>query len=142
MGQRIAFRSSDGIDYVVGALAILQCGAAVVPVADSLTTTEVHETIERIDVQGILSHRNLPHSEDEPSSAPVDDTFVWQPRRTGSELDQRCRELRPHSSASPPEPPARAKVLFSAIARSSSVPTPPIMVWPSPIEIQFCGCWG
>jgi long-chain acyl-CoA synthetase len=95
VGQRIAFRSSDGIDYVVGALAILQAGAAVVPVADSLTQTEIHETVERIDVHGILSHRDLPHSDDEPSSEALDDIFVWQPRQAGSALDQRCRQLVP-----------------------------------------------
>ena len=40
-GQRVAFRCSDGIDYVIGALGLLECGAAVVPVADSLTEGEV-----------------------------------------------------------------------------------------------------
>ena len=35
-GQRIALRCADGIDYVIGSLGLLECGAAVVPVADSL----------------------------------------------------------------------------------------------------------
>ncbi len=58
-GQRIAFRSADGIDYVIGALALLDAGAAVVPVPDSVTADEVRDTIERIDVQGVLIHVNL-----------------------------------------------------------------------------------
>lgn len=94
-GQRIAFRSSDGIDYVIGALAILQCGAAVVPVADSLTPAEIHETVDRIDVHGILSHRSLPHADDESVTREIDDTFLWHPRPAGSWLDERCRELLP-----------------------------------------------
>jgi len=95
IGQRIAFRCSDGIDYVAGALAILQSGAAVVPVPDTLTQTEIHETVERIEVQGIVSHRDLARSNDEPNAEPLDETFVWQPRHAGSALDERCRELRP-----------------------------------------------
>jgi long-chain acyl-CoA synthetase len=95
IGQRVAFRSSDGIDYIVGALAILQSGAAVVPVTDSLTPGEIHETVERIDVHGILSHRELPRSQDESTPQLLDGTFFWQPRQAGSALDQRCRALRP-----------------------------------------------
>ena len=33
-GHRIAFHCGDGIDYVIGSLALLDCGAAVVPLAD------------------------------------------------------------------------------------------------------------
>ncbi len=58
-GQRIAFRCADGIDYVVGALALLACDAAVVPVPDTNSADEVVDTIERIDVQGIVTHVNL-----------------------------------------------------------------------------------
>jgi long-chain acyl-CoA synthetase len=95
-GQRIAFRCSDGIDHIIGALALLQCGAAVIPVADSLTPAEIHETVVRIDVHGILSHRSLPHAADETSTAEIDETFLWYPRTaTDSALDARCRELLP-----------------------------------------------
>jgi long-chain acyl-CoA synthetase len=92
-GQRIAFRCSDGIDYVIGALAILQSGAAVVPVADSLTPAEIHETVDRIDVHGILSHRALPHSAEEQETREIDELFLWHPRAAGSSLDERCRDL-------------------------------------------------
>lgn len=59
VGQRIAFHCGDGIDYVVGSLALLECGAAVVPVADNITTAEVHETLDRMDVQGVLIHSKV-----------------------------------------------------------------------------------
>ncbi len=95
IGRRIALRCSDGIDYVVAALAILQSGAAVVPIADTLTRDEIEETVDRIDVHGILSHRDLPRPADEPAFETLDDMFIWQPRRAGSALDQRCRELQP-----------------------------------------------
>src|SRR5436190_1003947 len=52
-GQRIAFRCADGIDYVIGALALLACDAAVVPVPDTNSGDEVVDVIERIDVHGI-----------------------------------------------------------------------------------------
>jgi long-chain acyl-CoA synthetase len=44
---------------VVGSLALLECGAAVVPVADNITSVEVQETIDRIDVQGMLIHSKI-----------------------------------------------------------------------------------
>jgi acyl-CoA synthetase (AMP-forming)/AMP-acid ligase II len=92
-GHRVAFRSADGIDYVVGALALLACGAAVVPVADSLTAGEVLETVERIDVNGILTHRGLPRLEGDDAAEMVDEIFSWRPRPASAELDQRCRDL-------------------------------------------------
>jgi long-chain acyl-CoA synthetase len=94
-GQRIAFRCGDGIDYIIGALAILQSGAAVVPVTDSLTQGEIQETINRIDVHGILSHRELARPQHESTAEILDGTFFWQPRQAGSALDEPCRKLRP-----------------------------------------------
>jgi len=88
-GQCIAFRCRDGIDYVIGALALLEIGAAVVPLADSLTECETTEIIQRIDVAGILTHRDLPHG----SAETLDDLFYWQPRAGSVELEHRCREL-------------------------------------------------
>ena len=92
-GQRIAFRCSDGIDYVVGALALLACGAAVVPVADSLTASEVSETIERIDVSGILAHASLPAVAGDETAEKIDELFHWRARRSDPELNQRCRDM-------------------------------------------------
>ncbi len=92
-GQRIAFRSADGIDYVIGALALLDCGAAVVPVADSLTAGEILETIERIDVNGILTNSKLPPAAGDELAEKIDDLFLWRPRKADPQLDQRCRDL-------------------------------------------------
>lgn len=88
-GQRIALRSSDGIDYVIASLAILESGAAVVPLSDTLTEPEAAQTIEWIDVAGILSHRSLAS----PESRALDETFSFQPRVSSAEQDQRCRDL-------------------------------------------------
>jgi long-chain acyl-CoA synthetase len=93
IGQRIAFRSSDGIDYVIGALALLEAGAAVVPVADSLTPGEVLETIDRIQVNGILTHANLPRLAGDEDREKIDDIFFWQRRPGNAELDRRCADL-------------------------------------------------
>lgn len=92
-GRRIAFRCRDGIDYVVGALALLDAGAAVVPVADSLTETEIRDILERIDVHGLMTHRDLAcPTGGIPSDAPGN-LFVWQPRRAQGEWDQACRDI-------------------------------------------------
>jgi long-chain acyl-CoA synthetase len=93
VGQRIAFRCRDGIDYIIGALGVLECGAAVVPLADSLTDSEIGDTIRRIDVHGILLHANMPRSPDDQAAGKLDGTFLWQPRHAGLEYDQRCRDL-------------------------------------------------
>jgi long-chain acyl-CoA synthetase len=88
-GRRIAFHCGDGIDYVIGSLALLECGAAVVPVADNIAPHEVQETIERIDVHGILVHSKIAA----PDSEKLDDIFHWQSRQAKSESDVRCREM-------------------------------------------------
>jgi long-chain acyl-CoA synthetase len=92
-GQRIALRCTDGIDYVIGALALLDCGAAVTPVADSLTGGEVRETVERIDVAGILTHTKMPRLADDQKPEKLDEIFLWQALPSNSEMDQRCVEL-------------------------------------------------
>ena len=92
-GRRIAFRCRDGIDYVVGALGLLAAGAAAVPVADSLTETEIHDTLDRIDVHGLLTHHDLvPPAGGIPSDSPGN-LLVWRPRRATGELDQACRDI-------------------------------------------------
>jgi long-chain acyl-CoA synthetase len=92
-GQRIALRCADGIDYVIGSLALLECGAAVVPVADSLTESEVRETIERIDVVGVLTQVTLPGLCGDERGKPIGDLFRWHSRTSRSEMDERCRTL-------------------------------------------------
>jgi long-chain acyl-CoA synthetase len=92
-GQRIAFRCVDGIDYVIGSLAILTCDAAVVPVADSLTHQEAIETIEKIDAAGLLTQTGLAALKGYESDQPIDATFRWQARASGAEMDERCRDL-------------------------------------------------
>ncbi len=92
-GQRIALRCADGIDYVVGALALLECGAAVTPVADSLTTDEVRETIERIDVAGVVSHIKMSRLVDDQQAEKLDDIFLWRSRPSDGEMNERCEDL-------------------------------------------------
>jgi long-chain acyl-CoA synthetase len=89
-GQRIALRCADGIDYVVGSLALLECEAAVTPIADSLTVDEVQETIDRIDVAGVLSHVKMPRLADDQK---FDEVFLWHNRPSDGEMDHRCRDL-------------------------------------------------
>lgn len=92
-GQRIAFRCKDGIDCVVGSLSVLAAGAALVPVADSLTDTETRDLLKRIDVHGLLTHRDLVCPEEGTPSDTTGGLFVWQPRRAAGELDQACRDI-------------------------------------------------
>ena len=92
-GQRIALRCGDGIDYVIGCLGLLECGAAVVPVADSLTESEVRETIERIDVAGVLTHVSLLGLAGDENGKQIDGMFRWHSRRSGTEIDERSRAL-------------------------------------------------
>ncbi len=87
-GQRIAFRCADGIDYVIGALALLENGAAVVPLADALTDRETQDTLRRIDVHGVMVQRRLSAAADL-----IDEVFAWEPRSAIGEKDRRCREL-------------------------------------------------
>lgn len=58
-GQRIGFRCEDGIEYIIGALALLESGAAMVPIASSLPAAEEEDLIERMDVDGILTYASL-----------------------------------------------------------------------------------
>ncbi|CAN5513411.1 N/A [soil metagenome] len=90
-GHRVAFRCRDGIDYIVGSLALLEAGAAVVTVPDSVTADEVKETIERIDVNGLLFHTDFPLAGDAPDAAVGN--FAWRARPASAELDSRCRSI-------------------------------------------------
>ena len=92
-GQRIGFRCSDGIDYIIGALALLKCGAAVVPLADSLTHSEIQNTIDRIEVHGILIHNLLNNPIDSDSITLRGSVFYWQPRCHVTDLDSACLDL-------------------------------------------------
>jgi long-chain acyl-CoA synthetase len=92
-GQRIALRCSDGIDYVIGALALLECGAAIVPAADSLTDRELQDTIQRMDVHGVMTHASLPPATGDQAAEKIDASFLWHFRRAQGDLDQHWREL-------------------------------------------------
>jgi long-chain acyl-CoA synthetase len=102
-GQRIAFHCGDGIDYVIGSLALLECKAAVVPVADNLIELEALEIIDRVDVHGILIHHKITriaseqtageHTAGEQTAEKVDAVFSWQPRPARGDSDDRCRAL-------------------------------------------------
>lgn len=98
-GRRIAFHCHDGIDYVIGALAILHTGAAVVPVPDSLTHEEIHAIFDRMDVQGILRHDDKPASDLNLRGQRMGRAFHWHARpsmNTAAEtrlLDERCEQL-------------------------------------------------
>jgi long-chain acyl-CoA synthetase len=93
-GQRIAFHCRDGIDYVLGALALLEAGAAVVPIAEALSSDESLQTIERIDVHGILSQASLARG-NLADGTKIVGPFHFLPRATtaSAELDKRCRAI-------------------------------------------------
>jgi long-chain acyl-CoA synthetase len=93
-GQRIAFHCRDGIDYVLGALALLEADAAVVPIAEALSADESRQTIERMDVHGIVSHTSLARG-DWAIGAQIVGPFHFRPRVTtaSAELDERCRAI-------------------------------------------------
>jgi long-chain acyl-CoA synthetase len=93
VGQRIAFHCGDGIDYVIGSLALLDCGAAVVPTADNITDQEVQETIDRIDVQGVLIHAKIKRASGEQSAEKLSEVFSFQARVATGEADALCREM-------------------------------------------------
>lgn len=94
---RVGFRCDDGMDYVAGSLALLEAGAAIVPVATSLTPAETAETLDRIDVHGMLLQRgSMPP---EPADVAVDDPegearFLWRPRAVRS-AGHACDDLNP-----------------------------------------------
>jgi long-chain acyl-CoA synthetase len=92
-GQRLALRCRDGIDYVIGALAVLDCGAAVVPVADSYIDDEIQDTIRRIDVHGTVLHAGMERSPADAAAETLNEAFRWLPRQAGTDYDQRCREI-------------------------------------------------
>jgi long-chain acyl-CoA synthetase len=98
-GHRIGLHSGDGIDYVIAALALLQTGAALVPIADNITAMEVDETIDRIDLQGVLIHAKIKRPPNQQSTAmeqsaeKISDVFSFQPRQARGEADANCRAM-------------------------------------------------
>jgi long-chain acyl-CoA synthetase len=92
-GQRIGLHCGDGIDYVIAALALLQTGAAVVPIADNITAIEVHETIDRIDLHGVLIHAKIKRTEQEQSAEQISDVFGFQRRLARGDADENCRSM-------------------------------------------------
>lgn len=98
-GMRIGFHCHDGIDYVVGALAILQAGAAMVPVPDSLTHEEIQDIFNRMDVQGVLRHDDKSAGDVNLRSERLGRFFHYHPRPSYSapgqsaQLDHHCKTL-------------------------------------------------
>jgi long-chain acyl-CoA synthetase len=121
-GQRIAFRCADGIDYVVGSLALLTTGAAVVPVPDSVTADEVRETLDRIDVQGLLAHVRFADSSDTPNAG-TDSTD--NPRRD----DARVAVHNDDATAEATQASQRDNSLTPPTSEASTVPVDPTFVW-------------
>jgi len=93
-GQRIAFWCRDGVDYLVGALALLAAGAAVVPFPDPLPAAERETIAGRMDVHGLLLQEALA---DGPAGVAVASLggrrFRWCSRSLGAPDDGRCRDL-------------------------------------------------
>lgn len=52
--ERVAFLCEDSIDYVIGCLAILECGAVVVPISPSLMADELDRILDRMDVNVLI----------------------------------------------------------------------------------------
>lgn len=53
-GMRVAFRCEDGLDFIVCSLALLDLGAAIVPLSTNLTGPEMAQALERIRVHAFL----------------------------------------------------------------------------------------
>lgn len=97
-GSRVAFRCADGFDYIVGSLALLEAGAAVVPVATSLTAAEQAETMDRIDVHGLLLGPRAAFAapQDAPSAGGEGSPrFTYRARAARDDVPETCRRLRP-----------------------------------------------
>ena len=92
-GQRIAFRCRDGIDYVLGALALLDTQVAIVPLADTLTETEIQNILTTMDVQGVLTHSDLTPAPPSNTTSRRVGAFLWQPRQATGEMDHACCDL-------------------------------------------------
>jgi long-chain acyl-CoA synthetase len=92
-GQRVAFRCPDGIDYIVGALAVLDCGAAVVPITTSSEDDEFPDTLRRIDVHGVLGRADLPPLPLDAPAQSITRGFTWQRRRGLESGDEPCAKL-------------------------------------------------
>lgn len=57
-GRRVAFLCRDGIDYVVGSLAVLSAGAAIIPVSPTLMGDEISAILERMDAHFLWCEAN------------------------------------------------------------------------------------
>lgn len=99
-GSRIAFRCEDGAAHIIGSLALLEAGAAIVPIDVSMAAQESKNTMERIDVNGVLF---LPGSFHENAGDRLFETihsdirFCWRPREV-TEIGQKlkaCNALSP-----------------------------------------------
>ncbi len=97
-GTRIAFCCNDGAAYIAGTLALLECGAAAVPVDISLPSSELQRLIDRIDVDGMLFETGTipPDPNDEPLNIQIfGKKFTWRARSCAGPLPEKIRSLRP-----------------------------------------------
>jgi long-chain acyl-CoA synthetase len=96
--QRIAFLCEDGLDYIVGSLAVLAAGAAVVPVAANQAEGEIQALCERMDVHALLFDRALrPAAEARPvTGVPLAAcSFALAPRAARDEFPPEYGALEP-----------------------------------------------
>ncbi len=82
-GCRIAFQCEDGFAFIVGSLALLEAGSAIVPIDNSLPQEEVERILTRMQAHGFLYR---PESETETPDDPLLETgvnhqcrFRWRP---------------------------------------------------------------
>ncbi len=107
--DRVGFHCEDGLDYIVAGLALLATGAAIVPLAVSLTEAEIAQTIARMDVTGVVSQM---------AAINARACDLGEPVRVG---DQRCAGeflWRPRPAAA--DPPYALQKLDAAFIRFSS----------------------
>ncbi len=97
-GQRIAFRCRDGAAYILGSLALLGTGAAIVPVDMSMPDEEVQRLLNRMEVNGLLFGKgDLPAAsgDQEIGPSPAAAGFLWRPREGAKPLPKKLLDLHP-----------------------------------------------
>ncbi len=97
-GRRVAFRCSDGAAYIAASLALLESGAATVPVDGSLPPSEVVRLLERMDVDALLFERGTMHEstdDREIGAARSGIGFMLRPRGAASPMPALIKRINP-----------------------------------------------